>query len=431
MTIYLGLGSNQGDRKENINRAICLLNSNGFDISEISPVVETPAMLPKDSDSVDPSWNRPFLNCVVAASSNLSPKQGLDVAKDIESRIGRQKSKRWTPRPIDIDLLLWDEKLLDTKQLKIPHYGIAERPFVLTPLLHLQGDLTIPGQSQTIFQLCKSILQVPLWAGVLNITPDSFSDGGEWADENKLSDHIDILIHNNIQIIDVGAESTRPNAEKIDASLEWRRLEPVLKLLNDKINGFEIKPAISLDSRNPEVLEKALGYGVTIINDVSGLSDKSILDLVKQNGCHAVAMHSMSIPADTKQLLPVNRSATTQVNEWLEQKIDQWNDAGLDLNKIIFDPGIGFGKSSLQSLELLQNCFALQDNGLRLLMGHSRKTFMNSFAGDSFKDRDMETLGISLALCAQGVDIIRVHDPVMHVRAYRAWSHISRCRDAP
>jgi 2-amino-4-hydroxy-6-hydroxymethyldihydropteridine diphosphokinase/dihydropteroate synthase len=422
MTIYLGLGSNDGNRNEKLQDAIKRLKARGFEVSEISPVVETPALLPDDAD---PAWNRPFLNCVVAGQASWDPEQGLEIAKEIEAGLGRRKSRKWAPRMIDIDLLLWHEQVFETGKLTIPHYGIADRAFVLTPLLHLKPDLVIPGTNRTVAELCRRVKPVPLWMGILNLTPDSFSDGDTWTDEEVLLTRIDSMIAENVQIIDVGAESTRPNAIAISPDEEWRRLQPVLQLINQRLDGRTINPMVSVDSRHARTLEKALAAGVQMINDVSGLSDPAIRDLAKESRCQVVAMHSMSIPVDPGVLLPTDDSAVNQMQAWLGSNLNQWLDHGLDPNRIIFDPGIGFGKNPLQSLQLLRNCTALKENGVRLLIGHSRKSFMNSFADRVFADRDLETLGISLALCQQGVEIIRVHDPVMHVRGYRGWSHVN------
>ncbi len=422
MAIYLGLGSNQGRRKDNLQRAMAELQTNGFEITAISPMVETPALLPQRAE---PAWNRPFLNCVVAGQANWPPQHGLEIAKAIESGLGRAQSKRWSPRPIDIDLLLWNDQVIATEQLTIPHHAVAQRAFVLTPLLHIQPDLMIPGQSKTIFELCRTIKPLPLWMGILNITPDSFSDGGAWQDRDTLIEQIDSLVAQNVQIIDIGAESTRPNAMAIDPEHEWQRLQPVLDLINQRLAGQTIRPMISVDSRHSATLEKALGHGVEMINDVSGLDDMAVQAIAKHSGCQVVAMHSICIPVDPQCLLSADRPVVRQLQDWISRKIDGWLDAGLDLNKIIFDPGIGFGKDPLQSLELLKNCDGLKQSGLRLLIGHSRKSFMANFSDKKSAHRDLETLGISLHLCQQGVEIIRVHDPVMHIRAYRAWSHIN------
>ena len=424
MTIFLGLGSNEGDRHTNLQQAVAQLQFNGFEISAISPLVETPALLPEDAP---PAWNKPFLNCVVCGQANWEPLQGLQIAKKIEAGLGRQPTKqgakKWAPRPLDIDLLIWHDQIVDTKALTIPHYAITERAFVLTPLLHLQPDLVIPGQQQTVFELCQTIKPSPLWMGILNLSPDSFSDGGAWDDEEALIGQIDALRAENVQIIDIGAESTRPNALAIGAAQEWQLLQPVFNLANQRFQGHSIKPILSVDSRHAATLEKSLHHGASMINDVSGLRDSAIMALAKDSGCQVVAMHSMSIPADPDILLPTHDSAVNQLRDWLHRNIERWLDNGLDLNKIIFDPGIGFGKNPLQSLELLQQCHALKESGLRLLIGHSRKSFMNGFTDQPFGERDLETLGISLSLCQQGVEIIRVHNPIMHIRAYRGWAH--------
>ena len=434
MAIYLGLGSNLGDRKENIEQAITYLQRRGFELGRISPLVETPAMLP---GGAEPSWNKPFLNCVVTGVAPWTPKQGLQIVKEIEAELGRDLdqsvSKRWSPRTMDIDILIWHDQIVRSESLTIPHYGIAERPFVLTPLLHLQPDLVIPGQSKSVYEICQSVKPVPLWMGILNITPDSFSDGGKWDDDEVLRAQIETMMMHNVQIIDIGAESTRPNADPVSPEQEWRRLSPVLTLLDEVFENKRMRPAVSVDSRHWQTLEKALGRGVDIVNDVTGLDDPNILSLVKQSNCDVVMMHSMSIPVDPKIMMPVDQSAILQLQDWLNRKMDGWLGQGMDLNKVIIDPGIGFGKNPLQSLELLRECIEFRQSGLRILIGHSRKSFMNNFAIQSsdvsgtpvvFADRDLETLGISLGLCQKGVDIIRVHDPVMHIRAHRAWSHI-------
>ena len=422
MMIWLGLGSNLGNRRDNLEKAIDHLQSGGFELSKVSALVETPAWLP---DHAEPSWNKPYLNCVIAGRAGWSPAQGLSLIQEIERQLGRQPARRWAPRPIDIDILLWRGLTLETAELTIPHYGLSERPFVLTPLMHLQPDLIIPGQRETVFELCRKVRPVPYWMGILNITPDSFSDGGKWADEGALDQRIEDFIEHHVQIIDIGAESTRPGAVPVSADEEWRRLEPVLTALDRRLCGSQIRPAISVDSRHWQTLEKAIDRGARIINDVTGLQNPDILALVKQSQCQVVAMHSVTIPADPAAILPAGQSAASQLQDWLDRRIDQWLDAGIDLNRVIFDPGIGFGKNAFQSIELLQGCMSFKQTGLRLLVGHSRKSFIGGFSERSFANRDPETLGISLALCGKGVDIIRVHDPVLHVRAWRAWSHVS------
>ena len=281
MAIYLGLGGNQGDRRGNIEFAIDQLKSKGFRVDQVSPIVETPAMLPVGAKS---SWNRPFLNCVVSGHADWTPQEGLVIAKNIEAELGRKSGQRWAPRPMDIDLLIWNDLQINSESLTIPHYGIADRAFVLTPLLYMQPDLIIPGKSESIFQLTEQVKPVPLWMAIINITPDSFSDGGVWSDQNKLQDYLHLLIDHDVPILDLGAESTRPNADVVSADEEWARLEPVLQTIHEKIKGKWTKPLISVDSRNPKTLERCLKIGMDIVNDVSGLTDPGIVDLVKTSG---------------------------------------------------------------------------------------------------------------------------------------------------
>ena len=421
MTVYLGLGSNLGDRKQNLDTAIQKLVHAGFRLKQVSPVVESPAMLPKEAD---PTWNRPFLNLVIAGDTDWSPQEGLQIAKRIESELGRKQGPRWSSRPIDIDLLIWDQECFFSDSLILPHPGIAERAFVVTPLLHIQPDLRIPGTGKTVFELSQVVRNIPLWMGIVNLTPDSFSDGDSWGDQDQLDNFLDKLIANNIQIIDLGAESTRPNAEAIEEEEEWRRLRPVLELLHEKFADKHIRPLLSLDSRHPTIIERALEIGIDIINDVTGLDDSRMLSLARGANCHVVAMHAMTVPVDPKVQLPSDRSAIDQLEEWIDTKVNSWLGQGIDLNRMIIDPGIGFGKNSVQAYELMSTCKRMRRFGMRLLIGHSRKSFMSGITDRPAGQRDLETLGISLALCEQGVDIIRVHHPFMHQRAYRAWSHV-------
>jgi len=405
-----------------LQKAVALLERQGFIVSRISPVVESPAMLP---DNAETSWNKIYLNCVIEGTARWQPDEALAIIKDIERRIGRQPSRRWAPRPIDIDLLLWHEEGYQSENLLIPHEGLSERSFVLTPLCFLQPNLMVPGLERSVFELSRSRHVIPLWMGILNLTPDSFSDGNTWQDENRLAENIDRWLDHHVPIFDLGAESTRPGAATLDPDTEWQRLSPVLQMIRERLEGRKIKPLISLDSRHFSTLKKGLEHGVDIVNDVTGLTDPDIVALVRESHCQVIAMHSVTVPVNPQQLLPTDRPAPDQLRDWLERKVDGWLDAGLDLNRIVFDPGVGFGKTVLQTIEILQNCTALREYGLRLLIGHSRKSFMNGFTGQPFGERDIETLGLSLALCRQGVDIIRVHDPVMHVRAYRAWAQVA------
>ncbi len=418
--IYLGLGSNQGDRKKNLAKAIELLKQQKFVVTQVSPIVESPAWLKPDAD---PKWNKPFLNLAIQGQCEHSPEQLLRLVKQIEAQCGRDlNASQWSPRPIDIDILVWEGVSVSTEGLNIPHLACLQRPFVITPLLHLNPSLLVEGK--TIYQHSLELTPIPLWMGIVNVTPDSFSDGGVSDDQDALQQKLCDWIEEGVQLFDIGAESTRPNAQALTPNEEWQRLQPALAMIKELIDPHYFKPLISIDTRHVEVAQKALAYGMNWLNDVTGLNNAKLQQLVMDNNIQAVAMHSTSVPVIPSDHLDPTKDSVDQLSDWLTQKQRQWNAAGMNSNDMLFDPGIGFGKTNLQNQQLLRSCAALRQLGHRLLVGHSRKSFMNGFAKINYGDRDLETLGVSMALCAQGVDVIRVHEPIGHMRAYRAWSHI-------
>ena len=422
MAIYLGLGSNQGDRRQNLRTALARIADCGITIERVSPVVESPAMLPPAAPG---DWNSPFLNLVAQCRTTLDPEALLGRIKQIEQSLGRNDTRRWSPRPIDIDILVFDDAILARDDLSIPHPGIAERGFVLTPLAALAPRLQIPGLGQTPRQLSgQHGRRIPLWMGIVNLTPDSFSDGGQNESWQAVEQRIDEMTADGVQILDFGAESTRPGAQPLTSDEEWQRLEPVLARTIDKFRGDWLRPQISIDTYHADVAARALETGADIVNDVGGLTDPAMIELAASSGAEFVAMHNLGLPADPAKTLDTERSATGQVEAWLDERIEAWAKHGIDLDRVIFDPGIGFGKNPLQSLELLREIGRFCGNDLRLLVGHSRKSFMRGFAAQDTSERDLVTIGSSMALCAHGVDILRVHNTPDHIRAWRGWVHL-------
>jgi 2-amino-4-hydroxy-6-hydroxymethyldihydropteridine diphosphokinase/dihydropteroate synthase len=421
--VYLGLGSNLGDRREHLARALERLAAHGVRVVRVSPVVESPAMLPDDAP-VD--WNRPFLNLVAHCRTDAAPAGVLDGLKVIERELGRVDRGRWAPRPIDLDLLLYGRETLANDRLRVPHPGIAERAFVLAPLAALEPRLTIPGLgARTVLEHARAGRQhLPLWMGIVNLTPDSFSDGGELADDASAEARAAKLCADGAEILDLGAESTRPGATPLSPDEEWARLEPVLGRLVDRYRGALLRPRISVDTYHAHTARRALALGADIVNDVSGLTAPAMIELAATSGADFVAMHNLGVPADKARVLPADQDPTAAVEQWLEQRSGEWERAGIDLARVVFDPGIGFGKNALQSLRLLRNLERFQRFGLRLLVGHSRKSFMQQAAAAEREDRDLFTVGASLNLCRAGVDILRVHNVAAHAAAYRGWAHV-------
>jgi 2-amino-4-hydroxy-6-hydroxymethyldihydropteridine diphosphokinase/dihydropteroate synthase len=422
MRIYLGLGSNLGDRRINLARALAELAARGTQVLRVSPVVESPALLPDDAPA---DWNRPFLNLVAECSTTAAPHELLERSKSIERELGRVDRGRWAPRSIDIDILLWGEERLANDRLQIPHPGLRDRAFVLTPLAALRPRLEVPALgSGTVLDWARQARTIPLWMGIVNLTPDSFSDGAELRDWPLVDAHVDSLIAVGAQLVDLGAESTRPGATPLTADQEWARLEPVLGPLLDKHRHAALRPLFSVDTYHPETARRALALGVDLINDVSGLTSRAMIELAGASGKDWVAMHNVGVPADPARTLPLEENAGDAVERWLAAQLETWQRAGLDLERIIFDPGIGFGKNPLQSLQLLRDMRRFQPYGLRCLVGHSRKSFMRAFAAADNADRDLFTIGASLNLAAQHVEILRVHNVPAHVSAYRGWAHL-------
>ncbi len=242
--------------------------------------------------------------------------------------------------------------------------------------------------------------------GIVNVTPDSFSDGGDaFSTENALA-AIEQLIAGGADIIDIGAESTRPGATPLSPEEEWQRLDELFLFLPK----FAGQALFSLDTRHAETAKKAVSYGVHIINDVSGFSDADMVKAVRDSSCKLVVMHSLSVPADKNIVLAEDVDVVAEVLAWAQERIKTLENAGVAKHRIIFDPGIGFGKTAPQSLVLVNGIERIAELGVPILVGHSRKSFLAGISAD----RDEATLAVSQYLAQKKVDILRVHDVAAH-----------------
>ena len=374
MEVYFGLGSNLGDRRAHLDAGIRALVDSGMRTVGVSPIVETPALLPKGAP---PEWNVPYLNLAVKGEVSGDPVTWRTRLKAIEDRLGRTRESRWAPRPLDIDILLWGDELFCAGGMTIPHVELTKRNFVITPLLHLAPNLPVPGSSKTVFALSQKVPPLPLWMGIINLTPDSFSDGGRHADSSFLYDELLTMIDAGVHILDLGAESTGPSAHPISAAEEWQRLAPGLEAAVAACKAVVLPPRISVDTRHAEVAAKALEHGADLINDVSGLESPAMRAVARAAHCEWIIMHHLGLPTRKERTLVRDDDPVTVVLQWLQARCAQIEADGITLERLIVDPGIGFGKDSLQSLTLLQRISELrQASGLRVLVGHSRKSFM-------------------------------------------------------
>ena len=257
--------------------------------------------------------------------------------------------------------------------------------------------------------------------GILNVTPDSFSDGGRFLDLATAVAHATRMVDDGADILDVGGESTRPGSEPVSAEEELSRVRSVIERL------VEQHPAIpvSIDTRKADVAAAALDAGATIVNDVSGGVDPKMFDLVREREAALVLMHMKGDPK-TMQEAPRYDDVVGEVHEYLRQRIEAAELAGIDPERIAVDPGIGFGKDLDQNLELMRGVGALLDLGRPVLVGPSRKRFIGAILDLPEDERVEGTIGAVVWMVARGAHIGRVHDVREVVRAVRVADAIAR-----
>ena len=245
----------------------------------------------------------------------------------------------------------------------------------------------------------------PNLLGVLNLTPDSFSDGGKFNTKKRGISHAINLINCGADLIDVGGESTKPGSKAITESLEWNRINKILRLLIKK------KIPLSLDTRKSKIMEKGINQGVQLINDVSGLEfDVNTVNILKKYKIPFVIQHTKGLP-ENMQKKPSYKNELLDIYDFFEEKIKLVRSKGIKHNNIILDPGIGFGKNLKHNMSLIQNISIFHSLGFPLLVGNSRKSFIKELSGkNDSKSRIGGTISSSIYLMLQGVQILRIHD---------------------
>ncbi len=425
--LLLALGSSLGDRRQNLRAAIASLRQHGVAIRAISPVVETAAMLPSHAS---PEWNVPYLNLVLDAVVDANDCETISrLTKSVQRELEAKPVSRWAPRKIDIDILCVGDEPVQINGKQIPNLDDVSRPFNITPLLHLDPARTLPGIDRSMFALSRTLTKpVPVWMGVANLTPDSFSESGTQQDFDGAAQVVNRLIDDGANIIDIGGESVRPGATAISPEAEWARIEKTLHWLCDRLAGDPLAPTISVDTRHPQTAARAIEAGVGFINDVTGLRSPEMLRLAAQSNAQFVVMHSLTVPPTNEAMLSADRDPMVEISQWAEKGLDQWQRAGVDPSRLILDPGICFGKNRLHSQEIMRRIAELRGLGCRVLVGHSRKGYLRSMEQRDVDDRDLETVVASMAMIASGVDVLRVHDVGAHARGWMVWSHLSPSR---
>ena len=245
---------------------------------------------------------------------------------------------------------------------------------------------------------------IPNIMGVLNLTPDSFSDGGIFKKKNLGYKHAVYLFKSGANIIDVGGESTRPGSREIKIKIEWNRIKSIIKKFGKKI-------PLSLDTRKSEIMERGIRAGVQLINDTSGLKhDKQSINVIKKYKVPFVIHHIQGTP-DTMQIKPKYKNVLLDIYDFFEEKIKYLRFKGIKHKHIIVDPGIGFGKKLKHNMKLISNVSIFHSLGFPILLGVSRKRFIKDISGNNDNDKRLGgTISASLFAMMQGVQILRIHD---------------------
>ena len=265
----------------------------------------------------------------------------------------------------------------------------------------------------------------PQIMGILNVTPDSFSDGGKLTSVKAAVKAANKMVLNGADIIDIGGESTRPGAATVSVKTELERTIPVIEALKKAWVKDKIKAKISIDTRKAAVAEAAIKAGADIWNDVSALTyDEVSVDTAKKLGCPVILMHAQGTP-ETMQTKPNYDDATGEIKLWLSTRVAIAVASGIPLNKITIDPGIGFGKHLDHNLTILRDLESFKDIGCKILLGASRKSFIRKIDGSEVQDRLGGSIASALWGAANGANIIRVHDVQEMTQALKVWEAIS------
>ncbi|BGP24100.1 folic acid synthesis protein [Rhodotorula toruloides] len=458
-TAYIGLGTNLGRRVKNLNDAVSTLDRLGVE-DGLTRVVETSWMY--ESDAMYHEEQERFLNAVVKIETTLPPLRLLTLLKRVESTLGRDFSTfRNGPRVIDLDLLLYGDVVLDTREtgekdeegrwLKVPHQGIAEREFVLRPLVDLAPSLVHPALNKKPSELLAFLTTSPSFAStvhrvfplsaslvhpyfrptssflpyasdtrtlimsILNLTPDSFSDGDAARSSNVAVALSEAKKHlaEGADIVDVGGMSTRPGAADNGPEEEIRRVVPFVETLR-AAEGSK-RAVISIDTFRPDVARAALDAGADIINDVYGGREPGMLDVMAEKACPVILMHSRGDPSTMTRLTTYDNGVINGVRCEMEEMVEKALLAGVRRWNIVVDPGFGFAKSSDQNFALLRHLPELFASSPTLreypvLLGLSRKRFLAPEKKDA-KERRMETAAAVMACVASGwCEVVRVHE---------------------
>ncbi|XP_019180042.1 PREDICTED: folate synthesis bifunctional protein, mitochondrial [Ipomoea nil] len=444
--VVIALGSNVGDRLHNFDEALEQMRNSGIKITRHGCLYETAPAYVTDQPR--------FLNSAVRGVTKLGPFELLRVLKKIERDMGRSDGIRYGPRPIDLDILFYGKFKINSESLIVPHERIWERPFVVGPLIDLLGsDIDsdtvacwhsfsrhsgglfgvwdkLGGDSLVGKDGMRRVLPVGnrLWdwssktsvMGILNLTPDSFSDGGKYLSVEAAVTQVRSMLTEGADIIDFGAQSTRPMASKISAEEELGRLIPVVEAVT-KMPEAEGK-LLSVDTFYSQVASEAISKGVHIVNDVSsGRLDSNMHTVVAALKVPYIAMHMRGDPStmQNRENL-IYDDVCKEVASEVYARVRDAELAGIPAWRVIIDPGIGFSKNTKQNLDILMGIQTIHTEIAKkslavshapLLAGPSRKRFLGEVCDHAAAaERDPATVASVTAAVLNGANIVRVHN---------------------
>lgn len=310
----------------------------------------------------------------------------------------------------------WQRRKADKTRLSIfPIYSdnaLASQPFnrwANTASL-LAGDLFLIWQT-TRFSIA---LERPLVMGIVNVTPDSFSEDGSGGDVGAALAHCEALLAQGADILDLGGESSRPGAQPVLEAQEWARVAPVLEEV------LRWGCPVSLDTVKPGVMRRALDQGVDIINDIHALRSPGAVEVIAESRCGVCLMHMQGQPKDM-QVAPGYGEVVADVSDFLKSRVGVLLAAGVEAERVVLDPGIGFGKTVAHNFELLSQQDKLQSLGFPLLVGWSRKSSLGVVTGRPVAERLPASLAAALAAVLKGAKVLRVHDVAATVDGLKVW----------
>ena len=283
-------------------------------------------------------------------------------------------------------------------------------------------DACMPGEA--IWRCGPHVIPLgrrTLVMGIVNVTPDSFSDGGSYANVDDAVKHAIQMVADGAELVDVGGESTRPGSDVVAPEEEIHRVVPVIRRIVDELPDVPV----SVDTRKPAVARVALEGGASIVNDVSAGADPAMFGVVGEAGAGMVLMHMKGEPK-TMQDDPSYYDVVAEVRGFLGDRVEAAVGAGIDLERLCIDPGIGFGKALEHNLTILHDIRAFHHLGVPVLVGPSRKRFIGTLTDTDVDDRIEGTAGVVAWCAAEGVDIVRVHDVKEMTRVVRVVDAIAR-----